>query len=111
MFLEEDIKFRASAPPPSVALITTDYRSHYNTRLNRCLVVLTQTLSFPIYGRSQIEIKMIDANERLVYARWTGRTQPKEVLFTQEHCGLYRERRSCASQDEFHAFIAPYMEE
>jgi hypothetical protein len=77
-----------------------DYQNHYNTRLNKCFIVESNTLHWN-EDHSQTEIKTIllsDVNENKVY----GKFDP----ITCEVTG-----KTCHSQQEWRELIKPYTEE
>ena len=86
-----------------------DYQSHYNAKLRRCLVLITESGSYtqPKFA-TYFALYLVDAYERRHYAVYS-QTDAK-VMFC-ELTPSVAQKRTCTTQDEFDAFIAPYMEE
>ena len=92
--------------PPS-----TDYQSHYNTKLKKCLMLITM-----MGNQSQTSVYLSDAYERRIYASYLWFSHEiKEYwevpTITCELIPSLREKKHCNSREEFDAFVAGYMEE
>ena len=105
---EKDIKTGPFGGAASI--ISSDYESHYNTKLKKCLMLMeTQTST----GNSAT---LMDAYERRTYAfyLWVMREGKKYWEVPPTSCELtptHSEKKYCADRDEFDAFVASYMEE
>jgi hypothetical protein len=93
----------------------TDYESHYNIKLGKCLVFLQQTKYLPDQIRS-VERLLIDAYGRHIYANYWWKSvpgkSPREVApVTCELIPTLAEKHSCKTQEEFDALVSPYMQE
>jgi hypothetical protein len=95
-------------------LISSDYSSHYNTKLGKCLVLIQSTRSHgKEFSNSRV---LIDAFERRVYGYylWISKEGTKFWEVAPTMCDLtpsMRETNHCNSEEEFKAFVANYMEE
>jgi hypothetical protein len=91
------------------AITHEEFQSHYNTKLNRCLLLLTKTDAFT---KPDIVVYsswfLIDANERRKYASFVERGS--SVVSCQLKPSVFQER-PCKTREEFNAFVAPYMED
>ena len=100
--------------PLSGNMLSSDYYSHYNTKLGKCLMLIEATRSF---GKEISNSKLLtDAFERRVYAYylWTSKEGKKYWGVGPEDCELalsLRQTKHCTSEEEFKAFVADYMEE
>ena len=93
--------------------LSLDYESHYNTKINRCLILVTRMYSFG--GKTSTSKNLYDAFERREYAEylWTSRADKKYWEVPPLSCQLapsHGETKYCKSEDEFNAFVAEYME-
>jgi hypothetical protein len=93
-----------------ITLFSSDYQSHYNTKLKKCLVL--------IHSSSNIgkQIHLTDAFERTFYAayHWVSEEGKKFWEVPPRTCDLaasYREKKNCTTREEFDAFVAEFMEE
>jgi hypothetical protein len=94
--------------------ISVDYESHYNTKINRCLMLVTRMYSFR--KQTSTSKNLFDAIERRAYGAylWTTREGKKYWEVPPVSCELtptHGETQYCKSEDEFNAFVAKYMEE
>ena len=80
--------------------LSTDYQSHYNTKLEKCLMLITM-----MGNQSQTSVYLSDAYERRIYAKYL--VPP----ITCELIPSLPEKKHCNSREEFDAFVAGYMEE
>ena len=100
--------------PLSGNMLSSDYSGRYNTKLGKCLMLIEATRSF---GKEISNSKLLtDAFERRVYAYylWTSKEGKKYWGVGPEDCELalsLRQTKHCASEEEFKAFVADYMEE
>lgn len=90
------------------------YQSHYNAKLQKCLILIEQTQS--VGDQASIGATLTDANDRRVYAVyiWLGSDTEKHSELSPIVCELipsFGDRRICASRQEFDAFVAPFMRE
>ena len=94
--------------------ISHDYQSHYNTKIQKCLILTEKTYVFgSLTGTS---INLWDAYERRQYATWlwTSHETKKYWDVPPLACEIapnYREKKNCTTRDEFDVFVAQYMEE
>jgi hypothetical protein len=84
--------------------LSTDYQSHYNTKLEKCLMLITM-----MGNQSQTSVYLSDAYERRIYAEYTKYWEVPPI--TCELVPSLREKKHCNSREEFDAFVAGYMEE
>jgi hypothetical protein len=113
----------------SEELSGSNYQSHYNTKLNRCLILMTDfyhsSSDYPRqsqHGRE--EVTLVDANERREFASYgekkldeakqeEWRTEKKisgQEIFCKLMPSIFQER-TCKNREEFEAFVMKYMEE
>jgi hypothetical protein len=80
-----------------------DYQSHYNAKINKCLIMTTRTMTFAdkIYTLKNL----YDAFERRDYALFTS----GNPLFCQL-LPSFGQTKYCTTQEEFDSFVAEYME-
>lgn len=83
--------------------LSTDYQSHYNTKLKKCLMLITM-----MGNQSQTSVYLSDAYERRIYAEYLSGEVPP---ITCELVPSLRQKKYCTSREEFDAFVAHYMEE
>jgi len=89
------------------------YRSHYNVKLQKCLMLIDQTQD--LGDQMSTGATLTDANERHVYAVyiWIGQENKKHREVPPIVCELIpslADKRNCTSREEFDAFVAAYME-
>lgn len=92
-----------------------DYQSHYNTKLNKCLILIDDQM-VPSGKEFLTTAMLMDAFERRVYGSYSWRSQPNKKYWevppiTCELIPTTREKTFCRSRDEFDAFVSKYMEE
>ena len=91
--------------------LSTDYQSHYNTKLKKCLMLITM-----MGNQSQASVYLSDAYERRIYASYLGFSHEIKEYWevppiTCELIPSLPEKKHCNSSEEFDAFVAEYMEE
>jgi hypothetical protein len=96
-----------------IQTMSIDYESHYNPKINRCLILVTRMSV--LGGQSSTSKNLYDAIERRFYAAylWTSRADKKYWEVPPVSCELtpsHGETKYCKSEDEFNAFVAEYME-
>ena len=99
---------------PSVETLSSDYESHYNTKIRKCLIVISG-LSTLASGKGSVttSVTLMDAYERYVYANYIGISSPTKKEVPPLDCELiptFPKKKICANRDEFDAFVAGYME-
>jgi len=115
-FQEENVEWDRQDKQTNLGMRTigVDYESHYNAKINRCLMLVIRTYSF---GKETSTSKSLyDAIERRQYGQylWTSREGKKYWEVPPLSCELtpsHSETQYCKSEDEFSAFVAKYMEE
>jgi hypothetical protein len=85
--------------------LSTDYQSHYNTKLKKCLMLITM-----MGNQSQTSVYLSDAYERRIYAEYLSFSHEVPPI-TCELVPSPRQKKDCTSREEFDAFVAEYMEE
>ena len=87
-------------------------KSHYNAKINRCLI-LTDNTYFD--GRNlRNHSNLWDALRLRNYASWFSQAETPEYVEELVTCELTRnlkDKITCANREEFDAFISEYMEE
>jgi hypothetical protein len=94
--------------------ISSDYQSHYNTQLKKCLLLIESTRM--LGDQSSTFVTLMDAYERRLYANylWISRKDKKYWEVPSMQCELVpslRNKRNCTTREEFDAFVAEYIEE
>ena len=87
-------------------------KSHYNAKINRCLILTDNTYSDGKYLSNHVNLW--DALELRNYASWLSQTETPEYLVEVVTCELtrnFKDKKICTTREEFDAFIAEYMEE
>jgi hypothetical protein len=98
----------------ALATGSSGYQSHYNTKLQKCLMLVNQ--SQVLEGQMSTGATLTDAYDRRVYAVyiWIGQDDNEHQETPPIVCELIpslADRRDCASREEFDAFAAEYMKE
>jgi hypothetical protein len=114
-FQEIEAKDLAEGKAVGVSQIGSDYQSHYNNKMGKCLMLVEKT-SMLGGGNSSTTAYLIDANERRPYATyvWISRKDKKYWEVPPTACELdpsMREKRTCKTREEFDSFVAGYLEE
>jgi hypothetical protein len=113
-FQEYSAEDKADSAKFGMSTLNIDYRSHYNTKINRCLIVTEKMSS--VGGQTSTTVELWDALERRQYAIWLWQTHPTKKYWEVPPvaCELtpnYQGKRNCTTREEFDAFVAQYMEE
>jgi hypothetical protein len=93
------------------------FQSHYNTRLNRCLLLIDRVSVLPLSTSLSNQLRqavLVDANERRTYAAYIETQLAVETKPKVERCELRptaRYRTACTTRDDFDAFVASYLEQ
>jgi len=99
---------------PLVETLSSDYESHYNTKIRKCLIVRSGMSTLASGTGSVItSVTLMDAYEHSVYANYMGISSPTKKEVPPLDCQLIPtvpEKKICANRDEFDAFVAGYME-
>jgi hypothetical protein len=97
----------------SLSLTTSDYQSHYNTKLGKCLILVDYIYQTgnPIWTAAFL----MDAFERKMYAVYLWKTHETKKYWEVPpvSCELtpsLSAKKFCSSREEFDAFVAGYME-
>lgn len=104
-------------PSTSISRGSSDYQSHYNPKLDKCLMLIHRRLLVPLstdHSDQQRQSIMVDANERRYYAIYVETQLSAEPAPKLDKCELapgMRLKTACRSRDEFDAFVASYMEQ
>ena len=86
-------------------IVSNAYQSHYNTRLDRCLMELDRVKL--VGSEFWTTSELIDAAERREYAFYTERgSEVVSCVFVPR----VREMTYCTSHEQFDAVVAEYME-
>lgn len=99
----------ARANHQTIGTWTSDYQSHYNTRLNKCLMLISRT------GSALKAWVLVDAIERHVFAAYSELADTEIAKQAgRRWCLLepsFRQSTRCKTREEFDAFVAEYMDE
>jgi hypothetical protein len=111
---ENDAKYN---PSTLIQKSVDNFQSHYNAKLNRCLLLINRVSVMPLatnLSNQQRQSVLVDANERRYYATYIETQLAEETKPKIERCELrptMRSRTVCSTRDEFDAFVAAYLEE
>jgi hypothetical protein len=95
----------------------SDYQSHYNTKLGRCLMLINRRSVLPLatnLSDQQRQSVLVDANERRYYANYIETQLAVETKPKIDMCELMpgmRRKIACTTREEFDAFAATYLEQ
>jgi hypothetical protein len=95
----------------------SNFQSHYNIKLKRCLVLISRVALIPLstnLSNQQRQSFLVDANERRYYASYVETQLALETKPKVDRCELrptMRYKTVCTTRDEFDAFVATYLEE
>jgi hypothetical protein len=114
-FQEYSAEDRVESAKVGISTLSIDYQSHYNTKINRCLI-LTDKTSLTGGGQTSTSVILWDALERRTYANWLWQSHRTKKYWEVPpiSCELTRsfeDRKNCTSREEFDAFVADYMEQ
>jgi hypothetical protein len=87
-------------------------KSHYNPKINRCLILTDNTYFDGRYLRNYINLW--DALKLQNYASWFSQTETPEYSVDLVTCELtrnFKDKITCTNREEFDVFISEYMEE
>jgi hypothetical protein len=104
-------------PSALVQKAVSEYQSHFNTKINRCLMLIHRRTVLPLSTNLSNQARqavLIDANERRYYATYIERQLAEETKSKIERCELrpgVRQRTVCTTREEFDGFVARYLEE
>jgi len=85
------------------------YQSHYNTKLNRCLMLTTDLHA--LQDDNVEVVTLVDANERRKYATYQEMQSTSGKVLSCKLTPSIRHETTCKNRGEFEAFVAKYMEE
>ena len=95
---------------------TSDYQSHYNRKLDRCLMLISRRSVLPLaadLSDQRRQSVLVDANERRYYANYVETQLAAETTPKIETCELLpgiRRKTACSTRAELDAFAATYLE-
>jgi len=113
-FQEYEYEFTNGPGGKHFRTISSNYQSHYNTKLKKCMALIESTRM--LANQSSTSLILTDAFERRDYAYylWVSREGKKYWEVPPSQCELIpslREKKNCTTREEFDAFVAGYMEE
>jgi hypothetical protein len=113
-FQEWEIERTESAKKFGSTVVSSDYQSHYNTKLKKCLILIQATTTRG--DQVSTSVHLSDAYERREYAfyLWISKQDKKYWEVSPSSCELIpslRQKTSCTTREEFDNFVAQYMEE
>lgn len=98
-------------PYSATAKITQDdYRSHFNTKIGKCLVRLDYTVTWPKEHSSSYTIELYDPNEKRKYAEWNS-SNGMIGCFAESALGEKLMDIPNCPLDQFNALMNRYMTE
>lgn len=99
---------------------SADYQTHYNTKLKKCMMLITRSQVFSAVGTAWTFWFLEDAVERRFFATYSEARllDPELAKRTGQRnlpiCELtpsVRQKTLCKTREEFDAFVAEFMEE
>ena len=90
---------------PQSKILTRGYQSHYNQKLNKCLILINET--FQSDGHAGSSTALLEAFEGHTFASYvfSGKTRADCQLSPLNKITF------CLSRDEFDQFVSKYMEQ
>lgn len=91
----------------------SEYESHYNAKLQRCLMVLSLAVFSRSTGKLTQTITLDDAFDHRGYAAFSRVISDRalDVLVLCTLTPTYGDKLNCKTHAEFDAFVAKYMEQ
>ena len=102
-FNEFEREWKTDPAGKAFKTLSADYQSHYNTKLKKCLMLITM-----MGNQSQTSIYLSDAYVRRLYAEYLSGEVPP---ITCELVPSLQQKKYCTSREEFDTFVAEYMKE
>ena len=99
--------YKNAAFVPGFKFGSGDYQSHFNTKLNKCLILINQIYQYN--GETMTTSQLSDAFERRVLANYS--LNQKNNILDCELTPTLDKTANCLSRAEFDAFVAKYMEQ
>jgi hypothetical protein len=99
--MQAEVNVEAREPKSPTSVFSSDYESHYNTTLNRCLILVKKVL------RSGLTVYLVDANERREYAYYFDNDGHISCTLTTSSA---KPVTYCKTKQEFDEFVARHME-
>jgi hypothetical protein len=107
---------RSGQLSPKAGIISSQFKNHYNARLNKCFVLATSAVQDPVYPQAvNTRFELFDISENVTVAQlqtMTDATGPKPLVDQVIVCGI--EQKYCGdgfSATQWRVVIRPYMEE
>jgi hypothetical protein len=113
-FQEAELEYKNDPVGKMFTTVSSDYQSHYNTKLKKCLMLVDATRM--VGDQSSTTVYLTDAFERRIYASylWISQKGKKYWEVPPSTCELtpsLRQKKNCTTRAEFDTFVADYMEE
>jgi hypothetical protein len=90
-----------------IQTISFDHESHFNTKLNKCFIVTRRT--FNVASILHWNTNLYDAFEGRDYALFMRSDRNPHKPMVCQLLPTYGQTTNCNSEEDFNAFIAPYM--
>jgi len=91
-----------------VSRVSSEYRSHYNIKLQKCLILIE--LTSMVDKSTANSAILMDAYERRPYASYLSFSD-KPTPMSCELIPSLQQKKYCSTREEFDAFVASYLEE
>jgi len=104
-------------PSTLVRNIASNYQNHYNSELDRCLLLIKRVFILPLatnLSDQQRQMILVDANERRPYATFVETQLATETRARIDKCELephIHQKAACLTRNDFDAFVATYLEQ
>jgi hypothetical protein len=93
--------------PYNGQLITRGYTSHYNAKLNKCFILIEDSVISKEASKSKL---LWDINENKEYGQYFAFREDKKLFHMKTTLCVVLEM-SCKSEQEWDLLVKPYMEE
>ncbi len=114
--------FRESYSSPKVELeketygqktISSDYRSHFNTTINKCLLLIEEQYDYPKQNNKKWTLIILtEAVKQRDYANLLQvKTESQTEILVCELRPSSKKKKRCTTREELDAFVAEYMEQ
>jgi hypothetical protein len=102
-------EYSADEQKSGIKPFTSDYQSHYNTKLDKCLIRIEETI--PSDGEFITNVLLFEVFERRLYASYFSKSGSKVLTYCDLIPTFHDEKTFCSSRGEFDSFVSKYMEQ
>jgi hypothetical protein len=93
--------------------ISSDFRSRYNTKINKCLMLIEEQYAYPRQNNKMWTLVILtDAYKRRDYANLLQvKTETQTEVMVCELRPSSKKKKRCTSRKDLDSFVAEYMEQ